>query len=79
MGLPGVVTSPLSHLLEMKISGPYNDIRITPLGPVKLASRAASGTVGVAVDTLEETGKVVGTVLTEGVKVPFRWLHKHAK
>ncbi|GAA5117358.1 hypothetical protein JIN84_17520 [Luteolibacter yonseiensis] len=72
VGLPGVVTSPLSRLLEMEVAGPYEDIRVKPLGPAKLASNTASGVVGVAVDTIEETGKVMGTVLAEGVKLPFR-------
>lgn len=79
VGLPGLVTSPLSHLLEMKISGPYDDIRLKPLGPAKLASNTVNGTVGVAVDTLEETGKITGTVLKEGIKLPFKWMGKEEK
>jgi hypothetical protein len=74
VGLPGLVTSPLSRLLEMDVSGPYDDIRVKPLGPAKLASNTVSGTVGVAVDTLEETGKISGAIIKEGIKVPFRWL-----
>ena len=75
-GLPGLVTSPLSRLLEMDVEGTYDRIRVKPLGPAKLASNTASGTVGVVVDTIEETGKVTGTVLTEGVKLPFRLLDR---
>lgn len=75
-GLPGLVTSPLSRLLEMDVGGPYDKIRVQPLGPAKLASNTASGTVGVVVDTIEETGKITGTVLTEGVKLPFRLLDR---
>lgn len=75
-GLPGMVTSPLSRLLEMNVGGPYDNIRVQPLGPAKLASNTASGTVGVVVDTIEETGKITGTVLTEGVKLPFRLLDR---
>ncbi|RYD21559.1 MAG: hypothetical protein EOP88_10895 [Verrucomicrobiaceae bacterium] len=78
-GLPGMVTSPLSRLLEMNVAGPYNKIRVQPLGPAKLASNTASGTVGVVVDTIEETGKVTGTVITEGMKLPFRLLDKDRK
>lgn len=72
VGLPGLVTKPLSRLLEMDVAGPYEDIRVKPLGPAKLASNTASGTVGVVVDTIEETGKIAGTVISEGVKLPFR-------
>ncbi|RYD45733.1 MAG: hypothetical protein EOP85_08855, partial [Verrucomicrobiaceae bacterium] len=75
-GLPGLVTSPLSRLLEMDVGGPYDKIRVKPLGPAKLASNTASGTVGVVVDTIEETGKITGTVLTEGVKLPLRLLER---
>lgn len=76
VGLPGLITKPLSRLLEMDVAGPYGDIRVKPLGPAKLASNTASGTVGVVVDTIEETGKVAGTVLSEGVKLPFRMFQK---
>jgi hypothetical protein len=75
VGLPGLVTRPLSRLLEMEVAGPYDDVRVKPQGPVKLASNTVSGTVGVAVDTLEETGKITGTILKEGIKVPFGWLN----
>ncbi|MDB6076272.1 MAG: hypothetical protein JWO82_19 [Akkermansiaceae bacterium] len=71
-GVKGVVTSPLSRLLEMNVGGPFDDIRVKPLGPVKLASNAANGTVGAATSTLKEGGKVVGTVIVEGAKLPFR-------
>lgn len=75
-GLPGLVTQPLSRLLEMEVSGPYDDIRVKPQGPTRLVSNAASGTVGTAVDTVAEAGKVTGTVLKEGIKLPFRWLDR---
>jgi len=75
-GVPGLVTSPLSRLLEMEVEGPVDNIRLKPLGPVKLASNAASGTVGVAVDTVGEVGRITGEVLKEGVKLPFKWLGK---
>lgn len=73
-GLPGLVTSPLSRLLEMEVSGPFEDIRVRPLGPARLASAAASGTVDDVVDFVEETGKATGTMIKEGVKAPFRFL-----
>lgn len=76
IGLPGLVTSPLSHLLEIEISGPYDDIRVKPIGPAKLASNTVNGTVGTSIDTLEETGKITGTVLKEGIKLPFKWMGK---
>lgn len=75
-GLPGLVTSPLSRLLEMEVGGPYDDIRVKPLGSAKLVSNAASGTVGVAVDTIEEGAKITGTVIKEGIKVPFKLFGK---
>lgn len=71
-GLPGMVTKPLGRLLELDVAGPYDNIRVKPLGPAKLVSNAASGTVGVAVDTVEEAGRITGTVITEGIKLPFR-------
>jgi hypothetical protein len=73
-GVPGLVTKPLSHLLEMEVGGPFDNIRVKPIGPAKLVSNAAAGTVGVPVDALEEAGKLTGTVLAEGIGVPFRLL-----
>ena len=75
-GIPGLVTSPLSRLLEMNVEGPVDNIRVKPLGPVKLVSNLASGTVGVAVDTMEETGRITGEVLKDGVKLPMKWFQK---
>ncbi len=75
-GLPGLLTKPLSRLLEMEVGGPFDDIRVKPLGPAKLVSNAVSGTVGVPVETLEEAGKVTATVIAEGIKLPFQWLGK---
>ncbi len=66
-GLVGVVTSPLSHvLMDMDISGPLNDVRISPQGPVA----AAKGAVKAAKGGVKFTSKVVGTGLT----LPFRAL-----
>ncbi|MCW1912097.1 AsmA-like C-terminal region-containing protein [Luteolibacter sp. GHJ8] len=75
-GLPGVVTKPLSRLLEMEVGGPYDDIRVKPMGPAKLVSNAASSTVGVPVDTIEEAGRITGAVLAEGIKVPLKWFDR---
>ncbi|WP_035606027.1 hypothetical protein [Haloferula sp. BvORR071] len=71
-GLPGLVTKPLGRLLEMEVGGPYDDIRVKPLGPAKLVSNTVSGTVGTPVETIEEAGKIAGGVLVEGIKLPFR-------
>lgn len=72
LGLPGLVTKPLARLLELDVGGPFDDIRVKPLGPTKLVSNAASGTVGVAVDTISEVGRVTETILREGIRLPFR-------
>jgi len=75
-GIPGLVTSPLSRLLEMNVEGPVDNIRVKPLGPVKLVSNLASGTVGVAVEALQETGRITSDALKEGVKMPMKWFQK---
>lgn len=77
-GLPGLVTKPLSRLLEMEVGGPFDDIRVKPLGPAKLASNTVSAIVGAPVETIEEAGKVTGAVIAEGIKVPFRFLKEKA-
>lgn len=64
-GLVGIATSPLSHVLtDMDISGPLNDVRISPQGPVA----AAKGTVKAATGGVKFSSKVIGTGLT----LPFR-------
>lgn len=61
-GLPGVVSSPLSMLLEMDVSGNFEDIRVKQLGIRKILSNAATGAVEVikdAFDGTEEAGEAV--------------------
>lgn len=78
-GLPGLITKPLSRLLEMEVSGPFDDVRVKPMGPAILASSEAPEGVGEAFEAIEETGKAVGEVIVEGVKAPFRFLKEKAK
>ncbi len=78
-GLPGLVTGPLGRLLEMDVGGPYDDIRVKPLGPAKLVSNAASTAIGAPIETLEESTKIAGTVLIEGIKLPFRLFSKEKR
>lgn len=75
-GLPGLVTSPLSRLLEMEVSGPFKAIRVKPLGPAKLVSNAISGTVGEVVETFQEPGKITEGLMRKGIKVPMRFMKK---
>lgn len=75
-GLPGLVTSPLGRLLEMDVAGPYDDIQVKPLGPAKLVSNAASTALDAPVEVLEEAGRIAGTVVLEGIKLPFRLFSK---
>lgn len=75
-GLPGLVTSPLGRLLEMEVAGPYDDIQVKPLGPAKLVSNAASTALDAPVEVLEEAGRIAGTVVLEGIKLPFRLFSK---
>lgn len=78
-GLPGLVTGPLGRLLEMDVSGPYDDIRVKPLGPAKLVSNAASTALDAPVETLKEAGKIAGTVVVESIKLPFRLFSKERR
>lgn len=60
-GVAGVVTKVISRTLEMEVSGPLDNIRVRPAGPVGIAG---GGVVGAA----ETTGKI----LKEGVMLPFK-------
>jgi hypothetical protein len=78
-GVTGVITSPISRLLEMEVTGPLDDIRVRPAGPGGLAGGVVRGTVGVATGTVKEATKVTGSVVKEGVKIPFRALNLFRK
>lgn len=78
-GVGGVITSPISRLLEMEVTGPLDDIRVRPAGPGGLAGQVVEGTVDVARGTVKEATKVTGSVVKEGVKIPFRALNLFRK
>ncbi len=70
-GVVGVVTSPLSHVLtDMEISGPLDDIRVSPEGPVSGVKKLLGGTAKVAKGSV----KLSGAVLKEGLTLPFEAL-----
>lgn len=63
-GVAGVVMAPVSVLfLEMKVKGPFNDLRVAPLG-----------VIGAAKSVIENTAKLSTLVIREGVSVPFEAL-----
>ena len=78
-GLPGLITKPLSRLLELEVSGPFDDVRVKPMGPAILASSEAPEDVGEAFEAIEESGKAAGEIIKEGVKAPFRFLREKTK
>ncbi len=63
-GVVGVIISPISlAFLEMKVVGPLDDIKVSPLGPLGAAKTVIGG-----------AAKLSSTVLREGVSVPFEAL-----
>jgi hypothetical protein len=52
-GLPGVVTSPLSRLLEMEVGGKLDHIRVQRLRPGKVISDAAGGVKKVVEEAIQ--------------------------
>lgn len=77
-GVGGVVTAPISRLMEMEVSGPLDDIRVKPAGD-GLVGNVVEGTVDVARGTIKGATKVTGSVVKEGVKLPFRALNLFRK
>lgn len=61
-GLPGVVTSPLSRLLEMEVTGSYDDLKAKPLNPAKILSNAATGTLDAISDAFQQTEETVDEI-----------------
>lgn len=70
-GIVGRITLPLSHVFtDMEVSGPLDDIRVTPEGPVGGVKNLLKGTAKAA------TGgaKLSSGVLREGLTLPFEAL-----
>ncbi len=65
-GLPGVVSSPLSALLEMEIGGTLTHIQVKRLSPGKILSNAATGAIDVVKDAINGTKEAKETV--DGIK-----------
>jgi len=63
-GVVGVVISPISVVfMEMQVQGPFDDIKVAPLG-----------LIGAAKSVLKNAAKLSSLVLREGVSVPFEAL-----
>ncbi|WP_166647046.1 AsmA-like C-terminal region-containing protein [Prosthecobacter fusiformis] len=70
-GIVGRITLPLSHVLtDMEISGPLDDIRVSPEGPIGGAKKLIGGSAEAAKDSV----KLSGDVLKEGLSLPFQAL-----
>lgn len=70
-GIVGRITLPLSHVFtDMEISGPLDDIRVSPEGPMGGAKGLFQGTAKVAKGSV----KLSGNVLKAGLTLPFEAL-----
>ena len=69
-GLPGALTSPVTRLIKMEVSGHYDEIHVKALNPAELASGAVEDTI----DTLREAGKETGEAIKDGLKAPLERL-----
>lgn len=78
-GLPGVVTSPLSRLLEMEVGGTIDRLRVERLRPGKMISNAATGTADVVKDVVKGTGEAGKGVRGKSPRSPSRWFDKWRK
>ena len=62
--ISGVVTAPISvAFMERQVQGPFDDIKVAPLG-----------LIGAAKSVLKNAAKLSSVVLREGVSVPFEAL-----
>lgn len=70
-GIVGRITLPLSHILtDMEISGPLDDIRVSPEGPIGGAKNLIKGSAKAATGSV----KLSGDILKAGVTLPFEAL-----
>jgi hypothetical protein len=56
-GAPGLLTRPIGKLLEMEVSGRWDNIQVKPVGPAHSISEAAAGSAGKIIDELEKIGE----------------------
>lgn len=71
-GIVGVATAPLSHVLaEMRISGPLDDIRVSPLGPTAVAKTAITATAKTAGGAAGGSVQLSSGLIREALTLPF--------
>ena len=71
-GIAGIATGPLSHVLtEMQISGPLDNIQVTPLGPGAAAKSLITGTLVTAKGAVIGSAKLSGDILSTSLSLPF--------
>ncbi len=74
-GIAGIATAPLSHVLtEMQVSGPLDDIRVSPLSVGAAAKNLITSPVKAAKGTVKTSARLSSGVLREGLSLPFEAL-----
>ena len=72
-GLAGLITSPLSHTMEMEVSGSLDNIRVRPIGIGGIFMRKVKGKTA-AVPQAAKGARLTGSVVRDGVALPLRAL-----
>ncbi|WAC21315.1 hypothetical protein OVA24_07945 [Luteolibacter sp. SL250] len=78
-GLPGVVTQPLSRLLEMEVTGTLDRIHVRRLEAGKIISQAAEGTAEVVEEAVKGVRKAEDREKRRSPSKPARWFDKWRK
>jgi hypothetical protein len=69
-GIFGLATTPLSRALEMKVSGPLNQIRVRPLG----FEGVVKGVANILPDTVKKSSMITSDIVRNGIALPLRAL-----
>ena len=72
-GLAGIVTSPLSHTMEMEVSGSLDNIRVRPTGIGGIFMRKVGGRTAPLTQAVKGA-RMTGSVVRDGVALPLRAL-----
>jgi hypothetical protein len=75
-GLPGVVTHPLSRLLEMEVTGTLDRIQVRRLEAGKIISQAADGTAEVVEEAVRGVREASDGEKRRSPRSPARWFDK---
>lgn len=73
-GVFGLATAPISRVLEMRVTGPLDQVRVRPLGFDNVLGDKLAGPEEKSPSAPKKPSSVAGDVIRNGISLPFRAL-----